>query len=318
MSTITIAKPGIYELPEQVYHADPCAYPSASSSFLKVMLSETPRHAWEAHPRLNPDHESSEGEEKFDRGHACHQLMLGGIDRFCVIDEDSYRSNSAKAKRAKAYVDGLIPILKHRLPEVIAMCDAGKAQIDRMAYENERLIFTGGQPEQTIVWTEEIYGILIYCRAKLDYFKGAGEIFPDYKSLDASIHPDRLHKYAENADWAFQQAFYERGIQKVIGDDMPDFRFVVHEASKPHRLLIVKSNPTTLAIAHQKVEFALHQFAWCMKENSWPGFPNTTVVLGVSPWANEQFLAMQHAAKERGLREYFDDMKAWQAPLESV
>jgi len=315
MSTITITKPGIYELSEGVYHGDPCPAPSASSSFLKLMLAETPKHAWESHPRLNPNHESSDGEEKFDRGHACHQLMLGGLDRFCVIDADAYRSNDAKAKRAKAYVDGLIPILKHKVPEVIAMCDAGKAQIERMAEKEEREIFTGGKSEQTLVWCEEIYGITIWCRAKLDYFKGAGEIYGDYKSLAASIHPSRLHRYAENADWAMQNAFYERGIRAVVGDDMPDFRFVVQEATKPHRLVIVKSNPATLGIARRKVEHALHQFAWCMRENCWPGFPNTTVVLNASPWAEEQFLAEEIAAKEAGAREHFDAMKAWQAPL---
>jgi len=315
MNAIQITKPGIYEISEEAYHADCCPMPSASSSLLKILINETPKHAWDAHPKLNPNHETSDGEEKFDRGHACHQLMLGGLDRFCIIDADAYRSNDAKAKRAKAYVDGLIPLLKHKLPEVIAMCDQGKAQLANMEYQDEREIFTGGKSEQTLCWTEEFYGQTIWVRAKLDYFKGAGEIYGDYKSLAASIHPARLHKYAENADWAFQQALYERGIQKVIGDETPDFRFVVQEATAPHRLLIVKSNPATIGVARRKVEFALAQFAWCMKEQCWPGFPNTTVTLGASPWANEQFLADEIAAKEAGAREYFEQMRAWQAPL---
>lgn len=322
MSTKRINEPGIYTIPAEVYHADPCETPSASSSLLKLMMSETPAHAWTAHPRLNPDFESSDGEERFDRGHACHILMLNDEEKFCIIEADNYKTNAAKAARAQAYLDGLVPIIAGKWPEVVAMCAAGKKQLADHADASD--VFEGILPEQTLVWCEEYRGIKIWCRARLDGMHVKpdgtpqhGKIYGDYKSLAASINPNNLHRYAETADWAFQQAFYCRGIRKLIGEDYPDFRFVVQEASAPFRLIVAQLAPMAVQIADRKVEYALDLWAWCMKNNLWPGFPNQTVTLGMSPWANEAFTGreiMEEDDRKAG-KDVFEKMRAWQAPL---
>ncbi|WP_242401117.1 hypothetical protein [Acetobacter okinawensis] len=53
MSIITT--PGIYDLPEAQYHADPCPTPSLSNSVARILLDESPMHAHFSHPRLNPE-----------------------------------------------------------------------------------------------------------------------------------------------------------------------------------------------------------------------------------------------------------------------
>ena len=39
---------------EAEYHADPAPEPSLSRSLAHTLLTRSPRHAWQAHPRLNP------------------------------------------------------------------------------------------------------------------------------------------------------------------------------------------------------------------------------------------------------------------------
>ena len=58
-----ISEPGVYSLPDDAYHADPCPGPSLSSSVAKLMLDRSPLHAWHAHPRLNPNFEPRAGIE---------------------------------------------------------------------------------------------------------------------------------------------------------------------------------------------------------------------------------------------------------------
>ena len=48
-------KPGIYGMSEDCYHADPADAPSLSASIAKILIAETPLHAWTAHPKLNPN-----------------------------------------------------------------------------------------------------------------------------------------------------------------------------------------------------------------------------------------------------------------------
>lgn len=319
MSAKLITEPGCYDLSEEVYHADPCATPSASSSFLKVLLNESPRHAWEAHPRLNPrwleNQEKKKAESKFDRGHAAHQLMLGGEQRIRVLPYDDYKGGDAKKARAQCYLDDVVPILRSKWPDVEAMACAGIAQL--AAHETDSDIFKDGKSEQTLIWVEEIAGIGIMCRAKLDYRKNAGLKYGDYKSLEACINPEVLDRYAMGAGWAFQEAFYRRGIYRVFGEEDPDFAFVVQEASAPFALVTVESGPQKVGVAMRQVEWCLNLMARCVKENSWPGYPNQRVRLGDRPWDFGEFTAREsreQAEREAGV-DMFKKMIAWQAPL---
>src|SRR5262245_50563917 len=76
--------PGIYDIPLAEYLADPCPAPSLSASIAHILLSQSPRHAWEAHPRLNPHYEPEEA-EAFDLGTAAHAYLLEGAEVFVTL-----------------------------------------------------------------------------------------------------------------------------------------------------------------------------------------------------------------------------------------
>ena len=76
---------GVYQMPAEEYHADPCPEPSLSASLIKTLLARSPLHAWHEHPRLNPNVVKEERKE-YDRGSAAHALLLEGEDRMAVIE----------------------------------------------------------------------------------------------------------------------------------------------------------------------------------------------------------------------------------------
>lgn len=307
-----IGKTGVYDIPAERYHSDPCEIPSLSSSLGKILLTETASHAYTAHPRLNPQREE-EDDAKFDRGKACHILVLGDAERFKVVAGfDDWKTKEARAQRDRARADGLIPLLEHQMADVRTMHTAFVQQIAH--HRDSADIFTGGKCEQTLVWEENVRGQRIMLRSLLDYMKPDSSIFGDYKSLATNVNPDNLHKYAFNAGWDFQDAFYRRGIQAVLGVEKPHFKFVVQEAAAPWSVVVVDFPPEAKDYADAKVDEAIDQWAWCMKNNQWPGYPAFTCTLEVPPWIGGDFEARKHRKAEGGVEMYAQGLK-FQAPL---
>ena len=66
---MTITAPGIYEMPADIYHADPCPEPSLSSTGARTLANGTPATYW--HERQNPKQK-----RVFDIGTAGHLMVL--------------------------------------------------------------------------------------------------------------------------------------------------------------------------------------------------------------------------------------------------
>src|SRR5579872_4947779 len=49
---VVIDQPGIYDVSQQEYHADPVVMPSLSCSIARILIRQTPSHAYHAHPRF--------------------------------------------------------------------------------------------------------------------------------------------------------------------------------------------------------------------------------------------------------------------------
>ena len=58
------------------YHSDCCDEPSLSSSIAGLLIDQTPKHAWTAHPRLNPNFKP-ESSPAMNLGSVAHELLLG-------------------------------------------------------------------------------------------------------------------------------------------------------------------------------------------------------------------------------------------------
>ncbi len=307
---MTITEPGVYTIPAEEYHADPCPEPSLSNSLAKVILNKTPRHAWLKHPRLNPDFEA-EGNKKYDVGSAAHALLLEGEDAVVVIDADSFRGKEAKEARDAAYEVGKIPLLTAQAADVVAMQIAALAQLK--GHEEAFDAFAEGKPEQTLIWQEEGG---IWCRARLDWLKQRTGFIWDYKTT-TSAHPDDWQRRLFDLGGDLQEAWYRRGVKALGLADDPQFRFIVQEVSVPYALSVVGLTPAAQALGEMKVWHALQTWRWCLTHNRWPGFPSQTCYIEPPVWEMakvEELKAREEMAREDGkaLLESYTD---WQAPL---
>lgn len=274
---------GVHDFDEATYHADPCQAPSLSSSIAKLLVMKTPLHAWHAHPRLNPKHESEE-KEKFDLGSAFHTLFLRSGVEVVEIDAKDYKTNAAKEARDAARARGAIPMLKDQLVRTKRMVAAVQAQVQQ--HPDLAIAFADGKPERSLVWREENG---VWCRARLDWMPAQGTAYPDLKSTEAAAGPDSWGRILFNTGCDIQDAFYRRGLKKLGMGETPYILFVAAELGEPYMIATHRCGPAAAAIADRAVERAISLWAWCTKRGEWPGYSREPAWHEPPPW-HEQLM----------------------------
>lgn len=307
-----ISKPGVYEMSAEAYHADPCPAPSLSSSVAKMLVTRTPRHAWAAHPKLNPafEHEHS---QKFDLGSAAHAFMLHDERVFEVIDAGGWTTKDARAMRDGARNANKIPLLTEQWDRLQMMVRSGRRQLE--AHQEASGAFTNGKPEQTLIWEERG----LWFRARLDWLPNAGDVFDDFKSTAASADPDAWSRIAYSLSFDMQAAFYCRGIKALGLSRDPQFRFIVQEVDSPFALSVIGLSPSSLDLAEHKLARAIEIWRECLKSNRWPGYPDRICYIEPPAWAEAQFIerdARSHDTQRRAqiTKPEFDRAMEAQAP----
>ncbi len=318
-----ITEPGVYDISSEDYHADPCPVPSLSSSLCKILIQETPQHAWTAHPRLNPDFVRKE-KTIFDIGNAAHSLMLNDPKKFEIIDAPDWKTKAAKEARDKARGEGKIPMLANRWTQTGEMTSSGLMQL--AAHKDAKDAFTDGKPEQTLIWQEG----KTWFRVRLDWKPNKGVIYDDYKST-TSAKPASWARIAFNIGHDIQAAFYRRGIRALGLCENPRMRFIVQETSAPYALSVCEfgkqltedgeeSDP--LDLADRRISRALRQWEWCLANDCWPGYSAETTIISAPPWFENDIVNAEMArAAEARRRGKTDDVELlaegirFQAPL---
>ena len=163
---MTYLDPGIHRLEAEVYHADRmCSVPTLSSTLARLLISRSPRHAWTASARLNPDY-VSEDRKTFDVGRAAHRAVLGnGGDYLAYPDEILDKNGNATTKAAKEWAEevrarGGTPLKAH---EVESVHDMAGEIMGRLAFMGAS--FPPARSEITVIG--EVEGVL--CRAMIDH-----------------------------------------------------------------------------------------------------------------------------------------------------
>jgi hypothetical protein len=264
------------------YHADPCDTPSLSSSVAKILVAKSPRHAWTAHPKLNPDFARKE-DDRFRKGNAVHALFLEGRNAVGVVAVDSWRSNDAKAMRDEILAEGRIPMLTSQWGEVEAMCQAIREQLPTLDVDPP--MFSAGKPEVTLVWEEE--GVT--CRALVDWLHDDHTVIDDLKTTSASANPEQWPKTMYGFAGDIQVAFHSRGVKAVFGVE-PEFRFLVAETEPPYEVSVVGLLPQAVELANDKVTWAIRKWRECMTTGSWPGYTKRVCYVDAPGWAESQWL----------------------------
>ena len=276
---------GIHQMPAAEYHADPCPAPSLSSSIINVMLGQSPKHAWTAHPKLNPNYHPDD-DEKFDLGTAAHAYLLEGVTGVKIIQAQDYRKAGARLVRDQAIRSGKLPILAHKWDAVQAMAVEATKQC---AVQEAPHPFTLGKPEQTLIWEEDG----LWCRARCDWLHDSLEVIDDYKTTSATAEPNAWTRGPLfSMGYDVQAAWYLRGLKWLTGVDAT-FRFIVQESYPPYALSVIALGPDVLAFAQQKVGRALDLWRECLATGTWPAYPTRTCWAQLPPWEEQRWAERQ-------------------------
>lgn len=264
MSLITM--PGIYDLPEAEYHADPCPTPSLSNSVARILLDESPMHAHFAHPRLNPNRVETEVTEVMRMGTAFHSILLRKGASVVEVKFDDYKKNAAKESRDAAMESGMVPLLSKNYDAVHEMCR--RALIQMKQHPDLEGFFAPGQSEAIIAWQEGND----WCRGMVDRLPDDLHLPAfDLKGTMLSASPLKWDRRLVDA-YRTQDRFYNRGLSAIEGRDRPPMRFVIVEMKEPHAVSVLTPAPSLQAVAAEDVDRAIQIWSGCMRSGHWPGY----------------------------------------------
>ncbi len=272
----TIDQPGIYDIPEDAYHADPCPRPSLSRTVLKRLVGRSAAHARIIHPRLGMlDAEADSYDEVTDYGTAAHASFLQDRSFIRRLDFPDWRTNKAKEARAEAYEDGMIPLLTKSYGRAMRLIDA---------LENFRAktgAFTKGRPEQTVLWQEAE----IWCRARVDWLPDEPEAHPwDLKTTAGSATLAAWSRVCFDKGADLQDAFYCRGLEITRGEPPMPMKFCVIEQKPPFGIGVFEMSPVTRDFADDDVRLGLQMWGDCLRSNSFPNYSYDTQLIDPPAW----------------------------------
>ena len=260
----------------ETYHAGLDDKPALSSSIAKILLKQSPHHAWLEHPRLNPEYAPKE-RSTFDIGTAAHAMLLEGANKMAVCDYQDWRTNAAKNDRDAARAAGKVPVLPSQYKDIQAMVLAAKEAI--AGNIDLGYLLSEGKPEQSFFWREGD----TECKARLDWVSDDCKLILDYKTTDIAT-PEAWMRSIPSQGYDIQAAWYPRALRSY--SEMPaDFVFMVQETSAPYSCYFVGMSPAYLEIGNAKVDAALKIWSECMKTDQWPDYPRRIMYPDPTQWA---------------------------------
>lgn len=297
ISPFRITEPGVYDLPADVYHRDPCPTPSLSSTGAKQIIHETPADYW--HSRQNPVRKRA-----FDIGNASHLLTLEPElfdDRVVTVHgfnkkgdpSDGYETQDARDQRDRAYAEGKVPLLVKEIEMVRAMRDAV------WSHPIAKMAFVDGKAEQSLFWRDPEFDI--WCRSRPDWMPTHPRYLVNLKTAD-SAHTEDIRKQVWNLAY-FQSSAWEMDAYEATAGIRPErYALVVVSKKLPHLVNAVWLDDQDLFDGHRLNRKARGIFARCLETGHWPGAQQevagvpTMPTISVPGWARNQLNLMD----ERG------------------
>ena len=265
-----VTENGIYDMPEEQYHAHPALSFSAAKKLLHPSCPAIFRHAMD-----NPQPRKRE----FDLGHAAHKVVLGEGSELHVVDADSYRTKKAQEERDAAYARGDIPVLPHEFDQVQAMA----AQVRAHAVAGP-LFAEDGLAEQSLFWTDPETGVP--CRARLDWLSHR---IGDYKT-STSAEPGHIARKVDDFGYYMQADWYLSGAihLDLVAPDA-EFWFVFQDKNPPYLVTVVELDDVALKIGHERNQQAREIYRDCLKSGVWPGYSNTIERVSLPFWSQRRY-----------------------------
>ncbi len=272
-----ITEPGVYDLPDDVYHADPVPGGSLSASGAKKLLPPSCPAIFH-YERSNPPKPKPE----FDLGHAAHHRALGTGPDLVHIKAADWRTRAAREARDAAHAAGKVPLLTADLQRVNAMTEA----LRQHPLAGRLLDPWRGRPEQSLFWQDTASGV--QCRARLDWLDdetpGQRRKIGDYKTAVA-VDDDTISRVVHSYRYHLSAATYLEAVRALGLDDDPQFLFIFQMKEPPFLVNVVQLDPEAERVGRELWRRALDIYARCEAEGRWPSFNDGIAEISLPPWA---------------------------------
>lgn len=262
---MTITFPGVFDMPSDEYHADPCDTPSLSAGMITDLLA-APAKCFEASRRLNPNWEPPETEEKFTLGTVRHVLFLEP-DLFdakvTVVRFDDWRTKEAKSLRSAIREAGKTPILEKHMDRVHAARRAFLATAFLTA------AFADGFYERSMFWRHPEHGF--WCRSRPDFIAHSGAYLNDYKATK-DANPENFGAHAFRMGYHRRAAWYLDGAAITLGREPDHYWFVNQEDKAPYLTSVIELDVNAIEAGRAQNARASAMFARCLETGEWHGY----------------------------------------------
>lgn len=273
----TEPQPGVYEIPDSIYHRDPLkAYGTESLSGSSARLLLPP--STPAHYRYRIDHPSNGRTPAMIFGGAVHALALNTAD-LAVFDGNSWASKAGDRFLAEHDPDGdEAPILARDVAPAKAMAAALHAHpIVKMGLSN-------GSPEQAMFAQDPQTGV--WLRGKVDYLAraaGGHLIVTDIKTTECA-HESEFARSVGKFSYHVQDAQYARIIKLLKLAKTVTMIFAAVEKEPPYLVNVHEIDSVDIRRAYGLHDMAVRRFAHCLKTGQWDGYPVRINKISLPVW----------------------------------
>lgn len=270
----------ILNVTAEVYHSDPCDVPTLSASIAHLLVAESPRHAYVAHPRLGGGISIGTRKNPQLAGEILHRLILGKGREIVAIAANDFRTARAQELRDTAFADGRLPILTGELEETAAFAGRVRDRCAALGFPFD------GESEVAIEWSEPLADGNVRCRCMMDHVDlEHGRVY-DLKRV-ADANPRRLERTIVENGLDLQAHAYRRALEalrpELVG--RVEFTFLFVEADAPHEIVPAVLDGRLREIGELRWQRALRTWRECLTANRWPGYTDgRPALLEAQPW----------------------------------
>jgi hypothetical protein len=258
----------------QQYYADDViegAPPLLSASIAKILVNQSPAHAYLAHPKLGgrPNRPSP----SMNNGTLHHAMLFDGWDGIDVIQANDYRTKAAQEARDASRAAGRVPVLDKEVEQL---------HVAKLAHFNQLkalgLTPTGGQAGEIVTWKEVAAdGTPVRCKAMLDY--SWVNRFLEWKTIKAA-DPDSCVRAAWKLGYDIQTYAYIRSLESKPNPVRPmesmagriGCAIAFAEIEPPYAVTAFKPSASFIESGRRRWERAVNLWAACLKSGNWPNY----------------------------------------------
>jgi hypothetical protein len=264
------------------YMADPAPDPSISNSGISLLLAETPLDFAFDHPRLPPLDAKRVREETLATavGSITHRLALGKGADYAVAPFDSFRTQAARDFRDEAEAAGKCCVVEAKFDECVIMADIIKDRI-RVALDGADY-----QTEVVFLYQEETAFGPIWVRGMLDVWCEERATILDPK-VTKRLYDGMLGRQFVDMGWDRQAALYPYAVGKITPElaGRIEFADLLIKPKPPFTTRRAVPEKAWRAMKLCEARKAMETFAYCLKEQRWPGFPlDDTDIIPMPRW----------------------------------